>query len=723
MRKAQFKNIFKRLSAAVVAAALGFCAFGATVSARQESSFLVSDNEDQEMLERLLSGIYSEKEDFLYFYGEITYEECLELLIPDNGNSLIYKTYFTDFKLVDSSQLPQSVSTTEDDSLFEEETDFNAEKQEITYGVYSKSNLEWLIKNVLFADPSVMNTFSRSKTAGLLFDGEKFYSEIKADKAQQNISIKDMRRVSNGKYRITVSASNKKELTAVAALTEKEGIRHWRIYYLGSNDNAQLIERSLADDPMQMLVDSNSYVNSSTSFISLSERARYYMDSSALGELVTNQSPTVQNLVREYAVGGWDGSGYGIAFSMLNAYKGIADVESYGGRADKSYYWIDAPVNNLKLRSYINYCQTAQLLQSDFSAVSYDELLFPEQEQKPATLKYAVSRAQEYEPFVMIINWKDSTGIRSQAVVCFDYRELPNGEHGLLFIDPNNRSTRNCLAVNADYSECYFKNSYYDGCEIIGISCRTNGFRGYEKGFADKECLLLLERNQSLTIVNAEGQELILKNGAFSGDMPYNFENYIANGAVHQAEILISIKNSDSFIFETEEGSMDITLSGSNGVFCGVDGTNIKKVTAKKSFIALEGNNMAYSVSALSGQESVDMVNIRGGETREITFTTEQSLIVSGERKQNVKIAVVLPDGQIKECDYLPGDYEYTVTGELVEQCLASEKQNTTKVLFFFICFGCIILMSFVVIVIMVSDRRGQLEKLKNRRKGKKKQS
>lgn len=730
IRSIVMKNIiFKKLPAVLLAASLALS--GALSAAAADSMALNGDGglsqsyvskvscltataeEEKELAEFLSDAVFvfssgkktaqeTEETGVIFDFSTSSYEDCLEtMLFAFDGTSRLYDAYFTDRRALSAEEvsLPYEYSTAE------------GETSDVTYYAYSKENTDWIIRSVLNLDPSAVSSYKPEKlnSVRLYYSEDEYIAEkLTKELPGAEAEITSVNQRENGKYEVAFTLQKNGKtlaLKAVAALKELSGVRRWTLYYLG---DGSLMTAALRADPMLISVDNNSFPNASSSFISLAERNRYYMTAQDIEKLTASKSVQLRNAVYEYIIGGWDGSAYGISSAMALYFESKITKEQYSGDLTKDFYKLSSPVKDSALRSFINYCQAAQLILNKDDVSRYDEKLGSGAQEKAQVLKGAVASAQKEEAFILTCQWETASGISAQAFVCCGYSAGEDGAHRLVLIDPDNRYSKVYLEISSDYGECAFEGAY-EGSSVFMVGCQSLNAAAYSGAAAENyegRSLVILERNSEIRLTNAGGEELLLGGGEFSGNMEYRVEGYVFNGASNSAEMLVSVPESDSFIAETEKDTLDLTISGGNGIFCGVDGTNIQKVTVKKGEITVEGSNMAYSVSALSGQEEVGVVNIRGGETKRLFLAVGESVTVTSERRQNVKIALVLKDGTIKECDYLPGQFEYTVTTDLVDECMAAEKTNHIKVLVFFGCFACVIAMSAVVTVIIVSDRR-----------------
>ena len=107
---------------------------------------------------------------------------------------------------------------------------------------------------------------------------------------------------------------------------------------------------------------------------------------------------------------------------------------------------------------------------------------------------------------------------------------------------------------------------------------------------------------------------------------------------------------------------------------------------------------MAYSVSALSSEEDVNLINLRGGESKALTVMSKDGVSVNGE---------------IKECDYQPQSFEYSITQGLIEEHVELEKTNHIRVLLFFGMFGVLVVSAAAVTVVIVRKKRKKNRKEK----------
>ena len=92
---------------------------------------------------------------------------------------------------------------------------------------------------------------------------------------------------------------------------------------------------------------------------------------------------------------------------------------------------------------------------------------------------------------------------------------------------------------------------------------------------------------------------------------------------------------------------------------------------------------------------------------------SKDGVSVISKRKQNLRIALISASGEIKECDYQPQSFEYSITQGLIEEHVELEKTNHIRVLLFFGMFGVLVVSAEAVTVVIVRKKRKKNRKEK----------
>lgn len=681
---------------------------------RSNAGNLTATDEELKELETFFRTFYYGADESIVPFNskEITYNDVLNIFLTDNsGKSKLYDGYFNGAEAIDCEKIPDPMGKFGADEE-SEQTGF--------YYIYKKESIDWIITKILNASPSVVTDFNAEgyeTDTCYYYDGSFYVAQrTSTDNSNLTVNVQSVSQSENGRYVAdieSVSAEKSKaeaSAKAVVALKEVSGNRRWTIYYAGGEDG---VDEALKNAPLVITIDNNSFPNDATAFIKYAERTRYYTKSDNMEKLTANKPSNLRNAVYEYTAGGWDGAGYGIAAAMALSFAEKTDISLYQEGTGISFYKMQSPAQNNNFRSLINYYQLSQLCTFLSDYRNFDEIR-DNAEVKTDVLKGLTEAVKNESPVIVVCSQKTNSKTVGHALVACGYDTKTDGSFEIMLADPDDRGKHIYLAVNADFSNCSFKGSNYGSGEIVSLGYLTaaeaqklleTDVSQEAERLADK-CIIILEQNAKLTVTNALGEKLICNENGFSGDMAYTVENYIIGGNGHESDIMLSVENSESFTVDNEGKTLDITFSGGNGIFCGVDGTNIESVNIIPNEFTVKGKDMAYSISALSTEEDVELINLRGSESREITAASKNGVTVTSERKQNLRLALVSSKGDIKECDYQPPSFEYNITATLVEERAELEKSNNLIVLLFFGIFGVLVVTAAAVTFVIVKKKR-----------------
>ncbi|MGN0539113.1 MAG: hypothetical protein ACI4KI_04585 [Candidatus Fimenecus sp.] len=690
----------------------------ATSVIRSNAACLTATEEELKELDSFLGTVFYGADETLFEINskELTYEVFLNKILTDmSGKSVLYGEYFNGSEAIEYEKTPDPMKRFAADKKT---------KQTGFYYKYTKENLDWILTKIFNVSPSVtvgFNPEGYDNSRCYYYDGCFYISgRTGAKTGDFAISVKSWQQYENGRYIADVESvpvngkGYASSLKTVLALKEISGVRRWTIYYAGE---ASGVEEALKNEPLTISVDNNSFLNNGAAFITYAERTRYYTNGEEIKKLTENKPENLKNALYEYIAGGWDGSGYGISMAMALSFAGKIDISQYQDGQGISFYKMQQPSQNNKFRALINYYQVSQLFRDFSDYVYFDDDLG--KSEKTAVLKSLIETVKSDSPVIIGCRWKSNGKAYGHTLVGCGYSGNQDGSYNITLVDPDTTNKHIYLSVSKDFTECSFNGSSYDNGKIVSLGyitadraqtlLETDISQKAEK-LADK-CIFIIEQNAVLTITNDSGQKLIHNENGFSGDMNYTVENYILTGNNHQSDMLISVDNSESFTVENEGTYLDITVSGSNGIFCGVDGMNIETVNIIPGEFTIKGKDMAYSVSALSSEEDVNLINLRGGESKALTVMSKDGVSVISKRKQNLRIALISANGEIKECDYQPQDFEYSITQELIEEHVEMEKTNHIRVLLFFGMFGVLVVSAAAVTVVTVRKKRKKNKK------------
>ena len=638
----------------------------------------------------------------------LKYDYCIEnYMASPSGYFPLYERYFGEIPTTDGKVLSQINS--------EIKRELNLPKdKEISFYKYDLKKIDWIFRNIFNMPYVRFNWFNPANLYGenYFFYDDSYYVLKDDSKKYKPLTpnIFDIEKKDNNKYTFGLCFYIDGVTTykyMVVSLREFKDERLWTVHFLGNKSG--LYEASMNDD-MEIYVDNNSFTNTGTDFISIGERNRYYATKNALSKLTLDKKTSVSNMMREHMIGGWRGAEYGISASMALFFKNKIDKNLLNSENKNTYSDLKEPVNDLGLRDIIHYLQLSQYSVGNGEILGYNKLIDDDESKISEVLKRVCAEGKKNEPFLIKALWKNESGLIANTFVAFKMVEEENS-FKITAIDPDNKYKHIYFEISKDYKECVFKDSFYDDCAILSlgvIPLTSSHLIGENTPFALKSDRTLISfiYGSNMKIQNSDGKSFICQNGEFSGDMDFRIENIISNGSNYLCEVMISVPNSEKFTVLIEDDMTDITISSNNGIFCGVEGSNIDKITVSQEKILVEGKDIDYSVSALSSEDDIYMVNLRGSESRQLQISHNEETIVKSERKQTVRIGLLGTNDEFYECDYFPQSNSYKIDLQLVIDNINEEKTNHIKVIIFFISFAFIMFITTGIIIYLVMRDR-----------------
>lgn len=396
-------------------------------------------------------------------------------------------------------------------------------------------------------------------------------------------------------------------------------------------------------------VDNNSFNNSASDFIADNEKSKYYMTAVELNKLTEGESEDIKRLITSQVLSKFDGACYGISATMALSFTGRLDLS-------KSNY---ASINlneDVFFKKRINYYQLAQYCENKAPTVTK---AVSDGKISEDSLKQIVEYAKSGTPFLLTFRTENLT----HTVVACGYEYDSNGIHKVRILDCNNKDGFMYLSVPAGYHSWRFDNSPYETGKISDLYFTTLdsfsqfSFKNETKNIysavsssviVDTVCVGV---SSNFTLTNSEGKTLTFNNGKITGDIESSDLKYIANSNdALSSKVVFTIEDSNEYTVINNSDEIDLTVVGDSGLFFTVQGKNIKKIVAEEGKTAIEGENMEYSVNALSTEENVDMVNVCGAAPERISFSTKDGLTVSESANGKIHVSIV-SYGQLYETD------------------------------------------------------------------------
>lgn len=397
-------------------------------------------------------------------------------------------------------------------------------------------------------------------------------------------------------------------------------------------------------------IDNNSFSNSASDFVGENEKSKYYITAIELNNLTEGESEDTENLILSQVLSKFDGACYGISATMALANTGRIDLPK------SNYYSINLKEDSF-FKKRINYYQLAQYCENKAPAVTKaveGERVYED------SLKQIVEYAKNGTSF--LITFKTEKFIHT--VVACGYEYDGSGKHRVRILDCNKKDDYMFLTVSAGYNSWQFENSNYKSENITDLYFSTLeafsplSFKDEDKTvYSAVSSSMIIDTvcanmSSNFTLTNSKGETLTFNNGEITGDIEASAIKYIAySNDEFGSKAVFTIADSDEYTVTNNSEEIDLTVVGDNGLFFTVQGKNIKNIFAEEGKITLEGENMEYSVNALSTDDSVDMVNVTGADPEKISFKTKNGLTVSDSANGKIHVSII-SNGQMYENDF-----------------------------------------------------------------------
>ena len=400
---------------------------------------------------------------------------------------------------------------------------------------------------------------------------------------------------------------------------------------------------------MRPFIDNNSFENTSSDFTGENEKSKYYVTAVELNKLTAGESEDTKTLITSQALSRFDGACYGISATMALAFTGRIE------NPKSNYYSINLN-EDIAFKKLINYYHLTQycINKAPESTKAVSEGKISED-----SLKQIVEYAKSGTPFIITFR----TEKLAHTVVACGYEHDKDGTHRVRILDCNQKDEFMYLLVSKRYNSWQFDNSAYESDTVSELSFSTlNVFSPFDlkeeneavystvssSTVIDTVCTNM---SSSFTLTNDEGKTLTFDKGEITGDIDFSDFKYIANeGAGLNTKVVFTIEDSNSYTVQNNNEEIDLTVVGDNGLFFTVQGKNIEKIFAEEGKNTIEGEDMEYRLSALSTEENVDMVNVCGEASEEITIETKDGATVTDSANGKIHVSIV-SYGQFYEKD------------------------------------------------------------------------
>ena len=364
--------------------------------------------------------------------------------------------------------------------------------------------------------------------------------------------------------------------------------------------------------------DNYSFINNPTYFTD-----GYHINAYHLGilnyycSLYNNQS--LYNTVLTKINKPWKGSCGGMALTSLLQLNGKINFPgNFGGNSVKNIYNLSS---SSSLRSAINYYQLIQSV--FFSGNSYSAIT-------SGYINSIKNCIDTNGPTAIAFAWYDpvENETKAHAVLAYKYVLLSNGKTDFLIYDPNSTSSNIKLtfdpnngtckygSINATSSLFYTLHNQYDldfEYNDFGAGNSQNS-TGNSNIANNNGATFTITMRGCYSIINEEKQTLTINGNSITGDMEVISKSFVANGPESPAEIVITVPESSSFKFESNDNVFqgEITFAANNR-FSVIEGKEIHSVVFSESSIEVNSENESV-IEIISATDSSlkKMIGIKG---------------------------------------------------------------------------------------------------------------
>ena len=352
----------------------------------------------------------------------------------------------------------------------------------------------------------------------------------------------------------------------------------------------------------------------------------------------------------------WGGSCYGISTTMALIFENEINLSLFDNDA-QDYYHMDAPKDNARVRSMINYYQLAQFV-PQVSKQSVDAYRSDKAEYQRG-LTTIVKMAQQSErsgvPFIFTMGYKwqeynDNHQLKwksaGHAIVCIGCQAVQDG-YRLEFVDPNSVGSKVYAKVSADYSSIEFESIYTPQAQQGNGRSNWQLFRvgyntlsalravdidntdnlldlilkpwGYNDAYLQSARQDVITFNSdaafTITTITDEGEtETLTFDGAeIGGSMPIYELRYMELG--DSLDIMVAVDAHSEYVVTCETDGLDISFYNDD-VFHAFIGNGAETVTVEMSegitAQAAQGEIMDYNLYTSVTDEGMEMVKLAG---------------------------------------------------------------------------------------------------------------
>jgi len=439
------------------------------------------------------------------------------------------------------------------------------------------------------------------------------------------------------------------------------------VYYTGSKDEWKAI--SVGDYNADLLNATIHYSNNSSSPLLLSKneiysfrnsdsdfgkKCKYGMIDSHIKKLSKYVDKIYSGSVWSVAYGAiincnialarkeaWGGSCHGMAVTtVLDKVGKINFNENFAQNAD-TMSEVQKPKDNKTVMSAINYYHLAQ----EIPAIERGKFYNMKSSEAAKGLKELVQAAKNNKLTLFSYRFRSEKKIYGHSIVVIGYEEMSNGNHRLVVYDNRYSSAYSYIDINSKYTSCIVNGrekalsfnfiTNFDTYDQIDIDGANNVYRAPAKIDSEVQSTeelpsrIKIDAVGEVTVKNAEGEELVVKDGETEGTMQVKNVSFVCNsdseGNPAAATIVIDVENSKSFTFTSTDNNMNVAVC-SPGIFADVKSVNADSVKIEENKgIFVSGDNIDVEAALSAKNNYCDMVGISGSAEKDM------SMIYSGD--------------------------------------------------------------------------------------------
>ena len=333
----------------------------------------------------------------------------------------------------------------------------------------------------------------------------------------------------------------------------------------------------------------------------------------------------------------WGGSCHGMAVTTVLDKVGKINFNENFGKNARTMSEVQKPKNNKTVMSAINYYQLAQ----EIPAIERGKFYNMKSSEAAKGLKELVQAAKNNKLTLFSYRFRSGKKTYGHTIVVIGYEEMSNGNHRLVVYDNRYSSAYSYIDINSKYTSCTVNGeekalsfnfiTNFDTYDQIDIDGANNVYRAPAKIDSEVQSTeelpsrIKIDAVGEVTVKNAEGEELVVKDGETEGTMQVKNVSFVCNsdseGNPAAATIVIDVENSKSFTFTSTDNNMNVAVC-SPGIFADVNSVNADSVKIEENEgIFVSGDNMDVEAALSAKNNYCDMVGISGSAEKDMSMT------------------------------------------------------------------------------------------------------